>query len=75
MGTHQFLASYRGKISIMHVCILLQMVSVAGSDLSAAEAGCSSTTPFSDTAVGLCTYWDALEIVEETKQELDNLFR
>ena len=61
------------KFSLLHVCILLQMGSVAASDLSAAEAGCNSTTPFSDTAVELCTYWEALEIVEEAKQELDNL--
>ena len=55
------------------MCVSLQLVSEASSDgtvSSAAEVDCNATSPFSDSAVELCTYWEALEVAEEAKKDL-----
>ena len=49
----------------------LQMVSEARMDGSDIDAECLCTPVFSETAVELCTYWDALRIVEEAEKDLN----
>lgn len=57
----------------MNLCTYyLQMVSEVIEDGSQFNAGCTCATPSSETAVQLCTYWDALQTAKEAQKYLND---